>query len=180
MHVRHCRKPETAFNSETVAVKACRSGQNPLDIARAFGEIVREPLKRALEHSRLYDPFTYSRDYLGRSVLEGVFASFDQDQPIVAVKSFSLDPQGVLQESLTHIPNTDSNMTFSGEYEAALAYKNSLISPAANNSELVKRLIEVEIAAKREAVGPPVSILKITRAGRQWTGPGACPLLPSP
>jgi hypothetical protein len=65
-------------------------------------------------------------------------------------------------------------MTFSGEYKATLAYKNSMSSPAANNSELVKRLIEVAIAAKPTRVGPPLSLLEITHVHRQWIKSGAC------
>jgi hypothetical protein len=41
-------------------------------------------------------------------------------------------------------------------------------------SRIAKDLIHIEINAKPDIVGPPVSILTIGNRGMQWIDPGVC------
>jgi hypothetical protein len=116
----------------------------------------------------------YKRDYKGKTVLEVIFAGFDQGRPRVAAKSFFLDQNEKLVEHLTSLPDQAGNsVIMSGEVTAAQAeFPN--IPRNASNELRVKRMIQKQIEATPQKVGPPVTVLTIARIGNSWVEPGFC------
>jgi hypothetical protein len=170
-------KPETGFDSSLFANQACKAKLSPTKAAIFFGNNVREPLLHSLEYSRLNDPIVYKRDYQGKVALEVLFAGFEAAGPVVVSKSFSLDSNGILHESVAAVPDQKgNNIALSGQQEAALSFlktqSNHLIT---DYPKLVRSLIEIEIKDKPNKVGGPVDVLVIKRMGHRWVAPyGTC------
>jgi hypothetical protein len=170
-------KPETAFDSSKFADHACESGNSIQDAAAAFGNSVRTDLRHAIRYSRLHDPVLYKRNYRGKAVLEGLFAGFDHDKPIVAIKSFTLDEHDRIHEKLTELPDSEgNNIALDGEQNAANAFLKSHHDwRTVEYPALVRTLIETEISDKPEKVGGPIDVLVIEKNGHHWIAPyGTC------
>lgn len=117
-------RSETGFDSASFAGHACELTGSLTAIATAFGDSVREPLRRAMAYSRLNDPIVYKRDYRGKSPLEVVFAGFQEGKPSAAIKSFALSRTDKLTDGPPiQIPDSAGNdIAFGGEQEAAKLY----------------------------------------------------------
>ena len=136
--------------------------------------------------SRLFDelpqlkkraPETYKKKLEGGQIfLRIIVAGFERGRPLIFVRKFraiQLSPQqigvGVSPDDCLDDCHADIVTRFLGETEAidglpeetAGFWQRGLV-------EGVRQLIETEIAARSEYVGPPIDILRIDKNGAQW------------
>src|SRR5579862_4418828 len=167
----------TGFDPKSFANRACKSNVPLEKIANSFGDSVREPLRQALQDFHHNDPSAYDRDYRGKVVLEVIFAGFREGKPLAAIKTFSLDPSGqLLDRPSTQIPDSDGNrMLVSGAQSAVkIFFSKTPQWKDLDHPKLIDLLILSEIVAEPTIVGPPVSILEITKTAHKWIKPGKC------
>ena len=169
----------TGFNlpdisSAALKLKPTASAAEKADILTGF---LTSRLSVELLHVKNHDPETYVRKVAGGQMfLRIVIAGFEKGYPLLFVRSFrgleiSAQKIGVTvvsEDCLGGCP--DGVVTrFLGETEAIEGLAEE--SPdfwKAGLSDGVRKLIETEIAARSEYVGPPIDILRIDRSGAQW------------
>ena len=130
-----------------------------------------------LPYLKTHDPETYARKIAGGQMfLRIVVAGFEKGQPLGFVRNFraveiSAQQIGVTITSDDCLEDCSRGIVtrFLGETEAI----EGLAEESTNFwrqglSEGVRKLIETEIAARSEYVGPPIDILRIGRNGAQW------------
>jgi hypothetical protein len=64
-----------------------------------------------------------------------------------------------------------------GQEDAIRSEINSLSRPGglpANDAETARHLVEMEITARPDKVGPPISIVQINNSGARWINKGVC------
>jgi hypothetical protein len=134
----------------------------------------------------LNDPRAYKLYLTGVPVLDLAFASFEGETPIAIAISFRVDDRGVPVKPVEAVfrgqtklllGNTSRMVPASDTHRLPLWFAKFLKDPV----DVIESLIQLEIdAAKqdgRKDVGPPISIVKITKSGGGWEPghKGACP-----
>jgi hypothetical protein len=124
----------------------------------------------------------------GQTFLRVVIAGFDRGRPVVFVRQFrtTFFARGI---GVTVIPD-DCLADCKGEVVTRFLGETDAIDGLPEESEGfwkdglaagVQRLIETEIQARSEYVGPPIDLLRITSRGANWIQKkAACPELKSP
>jgi len=117
--------------------------------------------------------------------LEVVFAAFEEDVPHIYVTEFYAEPDGITGAFAIRVKRSESpSTTFPnstifalGRHKVAEATIHSTPTMWATLglAGAVRHLIELEIAAGPEEVGPPIAIVKITKKGPHWISQGQCP-----
>jgi hypothetical protein len=154
-------------------------GDGPFDKKVAeFERLVSEPLSKAVNVIRTTNPQGYSRDFLGKSLLQAVFAGFDGDTPRMKYLRFDIDEsQTPVRAAVTQRVEFPSRGEVSpvwplGRNAAILDYlkrnagfyESALSNPRAE----VHKLIELQINAEPDWVGYPITIVRITKGGPVW------------
>jgi hypothetical protein len=134
------------------------------------------------------DPDTYRVKVEGRVFLKILVAAFEGGRPLLFVRHFRAAPSRADIVGVTVIPDdcladcgggagATHVMRFLGESEAIEGLAEE--TPGfwdEGVAEGVRRLVETEIAARAEYVGPPVDILRLDRSGARWVQKKpACP-----
>jgi len=119
----------------------------------------------------------YERNYLGKSILDVTFASMSSPNPEVIVETFFVDGVGVLHDQRTPLGN--HLLLVSGMTSAIKSYtqQNGGWYKQLGPDVAIKKFMDLEIASKENAAGPPASILKMDVGGVRWVEPGACPAI---
>jgi hypothetical protein len=147
-------------------------------------------LPAIVERSKAADPTNYARWLSGSPVILIAFASFEKNVPRVVAVSFPLDSRGAILKPVRNTlggPGVVVDTGFFGYNERmkAAASSRSLDSwrprfekhPVAFIQGLVQLEIDQARREHRRDVGPPITILKITRTGGAFVAghQGACP-----
>lgn len=170
---------KTGFNVpeiSTTALNSRPSGPMTEKISILTGFLVSELLVE-LSHLKTHEPDTYFRKIEGGQLfLRLIVAGFEKGKPLVFVRSFRALQYNPGQIGVTVIPddcldNCEGAVVtrFLGESDAIDGLPEE--TPGfwkAGLSEGVRRLIETEIAARSEYVGPPIDIVRISKSGAQW------------
>jgi len=170
---------KTGFNVPEISTTALNfrpSGPVSEKISILTGFLVSE-LMVELSHLKTHEPDTYFRKIEGGQLfLRIIVAGFENERPLVFVRSFRALQYNPGQIGVAVIPddcleNCQGAVVtrFLGESDAIDALPEE--TPdfwKAGLSDGVRRLIETEIAARNEYVGPPIDIVRITKSGVQW------------
>ena len=141
-----------------------------------MGFLVSELLSE-LSHLKTHEPQTYFKKIEGGQLfLRIIVAGFEKGRPLVFVRSFRALQYNPGQIGVAVIPDdclADCKATvatrFLGESDAIEGLPEETFDFwKAGLSEGVRRLIEIEIAARSEYVGPPIDIVRINPNGAQW------------
>jgi hypothetical protein len=170
---------KTGFNVEEISGAALNfntSGPLAEKISILTGFLVSELLVE-LAHLKTNEPETYFRKIEGGQLfLRLIVAGFEKGRPLVFVRSFRALHYNPGQIGVSVIPDDCLNncegavvTRFLGESDAIDGlpeetpdfWKDGL-------SAGVRRLIETEIAARSEYVGPPIDIVRINKSGAHW------------
>ena len=170
---------KTGFNVPEISTTALNfrpSGSMSEKISILTGFLVSELLVE-LSHLKAQEPDTYFKKIGGGQLfLRLIIAGFEKGKPLVFVRSFRALQYNPGQIGVSVIPDDclddckDTVVTrFLGESDAIDGLPEE--TPdfwKAGLSDGVRRLIETEIAARSEYVGPPIDIVRITKSGVQW------------
>lgn len=130
-----------------------------------------------LSHLKTHEPETYFKKIEGGQLfLRIIVAGFEKGQPLVFVRSFRALQYNPGQIGVAVIPDdclADCKDRVATRFLGESAAIDGLPEETpdfwkAGLSEGVRRLIEVEIAARGEYVGPPIDIVRITPNGAHW------------
>jgi len=160
----------------TTALNFRPSGPVSEKISILTGFLVTE-LMAELSHLKTHEPETYFRKIEGGQLfLRLIVAGFEKERPLVFVRSFRALQYNPGQIGVSVIPDDCLEKCegavvtrFLGESDAIDGLPEE--TPdfwKAGLSNGVRRLIETEIAARSEYVGPPIDIVRITKSGFQW------------
>ena len=142
--------------------------------SKEFENRAREPLRRSLEYGRRHEPETFSKRFLGKKVLQVVFAEVDKGKPSLIVLTFRVTETGELTVDKPKVVGQGQAYIF-GENDAIARYQTSEPNWAqADPATIVRTFLGLEIADKPSLVGAPISILNISPVGVRWVAAGAC------
>ena len=166
------------FDAERYANHACNAKATFAEIIQSFAAEAEPTLANVLLYKKLYEPKIYEI-YLGRrnSPFAVAFAGFEKGKPIAVTVEFMLDEKGTLSKTFRSAP-VDGNLFTLGVGDAAFQFVSDIIGKPTTIFEdrpaLILKLIEIEIAADPDDVGPPISILEIREQSHRWLEDGLC------
>jgi len=184
------RDKATGFNVPEIAVRALQlkpdaSAREKVNILTGF---LTSELFVELQRVRTNSPDEFHTKLEGQTFLRIVIAGFEAGRPLVFVRQFrtSFIARGI---GVTVIPDDclsgcegEVVTRFLGETDAIDGLPED--TPGFWKSGLadgVRRLIEMEIAARSEYVGPPIDLLQINAQGAKWIQKKAgCPDVKAP
>jgi hypothetical protein len=143
----------------------------------SFRSVASKYLLADVESVKKSNPSFYEQAYRGKRILDVTFASMNADMPEAVVQTFFVDGTGTLHDLRS--PLGDHRVLATGMTNAIKSYtdQNSDWYSQLGPDVAIKKLMELEIASNKDAVGPPVSILKMDAGGARWVEPGACPAI---
>jgi hypothetical protein len=124
-----------------------------------------------------HDPDTYLEKVEGGQIfLKILIAGFDGERPLLFVRQFRAVPLNRQKIGVSVLPD-DCLEDCTGEINVRSLGETAAIEGLPEETpgfwtkgvvEGVRRLIETEIAARGEYVGPPVDILRLDKTGARW------------
>jgi len=164
--------PEIA--NKALASKASASTSDKVSMLMGF---LISGLLTELSHLKTHEPQTYFKKIEGGQLfLRIVIAGFENGRPLLFVRSFRALQYNPGQIGVAVIPDDCLDdckgavaTRFLGESDAIEGLPEE--TPdfwKAGLSDGVRRLVETEIAARSEYVGPPIDIVRISANGAQW------------
>ena len=169
----------TGFNAPELATKALTfkaSAPVAEKMTMLMGSLVSELLKE-LAYLKTNEPQVYFKKIEGGQLfLRIIVAGFEKDKPLVFVRSFRALQYNPGQIGVAVIPD-DCLADCKGEIVTRFLGESEAIEGLPEETPDfwkrgmaygVRRLIETEIAARSEYVGPPIDMVRITRNGGQW------------
>ena len=170
---------QTGFNAPEIINKSLtRSVSAPVGekISLLMGFMVSELLTE-VSHLKTRDPQTYFKKIEGGQLfLRVIVACFEKGRPLIFVRSFRALQYNPGQIGIAVIPD-DCLSDCQGEVVTRFLGESDAIEGLAEETadfwkagltDGVRRLVETEIAARSEYVGPPIDIVRITDKGAQW------------
>lgn len=170
---------KTGFNVPEISTRALNfrpSGPMTEKTSILTGFLVSELLVE-LSHLKTQEPDTYFRKIEGGQLfLRLIVAGFEKGRPLIFVRSFRALQYNPGQIGVAVIPD-DCLENCQGTVVARYLGESDAIEGLpeetpdfwkAGLSAGVRRLIETEIAARSEYVGPPIDIVRINQNGAQW------------
>ena len=170
---------QTGFSVPEIANKALASkasASTSYKVSMLMGFLV-SGLLTELSHLKTHEPQTYFKKIEGGQLfLRIVIAGFENGRPLLFVRSFRALQYNPGQIGVAVIPDDCLDdckgavaTRFLGESDAIEGLPDE--TPdfwKAGLSDGVRRLVETEIAARSEYVGPPIDIVRINANGAQW------------
>lgn len=130
-----------------------------------------------LSHLKTHEPQTYFKKIEGGQLfLRILVAGFENGRPLLFVRSFRALQYNPGQIGVAVIPD-DCLEDCKGSIATRFLGESDAIEGLAEEtpdfwkaglSDGVRRLVETEIAARSEYVGPPIDIVRISATGAQW------------
>jgi len=173
------------FSVDQIAASSMSTGE-PLNIRVTNFEIAIVPELTAIlnDLKNSNSPDWFHHKFEDQSALEIVFCAFENGIPRLYQRDFVVksDPASGIIE--IHIDRTDapsakfpeSMLAILGRHEAVareISYNPSL-GQQFGLAGVIRHLIETEIAAAPEEVGPPIALIEITSDGPHWISRGQC------
>jgi hypothetical protein len=165
------------LDTEQVVRTALATPGPLLSQVESFRTATSKYLLAEVESVKKSNPSLYERGYRGKRILDVTFASTNGDMPEAVVQTFFVDGAGALHDLRS--PLGDHRVLATGMTSAIKSYtdQNSEWYSQLGPDLAIKKLMELEIASNKDAVGPPVSILKMDAGGAKWVEQGACPAI---
>jgi hypothetical protein len=178
--------PKVHFALSDVAASAMSANAPVSDRVAKFEDAIQSGLIPIMNRVRVSVPFFFA-DRLNKAWIQIAFASVEDGVPTLRVRSFvtraSPDRGAYLDIDRTDLPNPafpETVFATLGHDEvvnaklAAIAGDRQQWLKAKGEDHAVAELIGDEIAALPQDVGPPISVVDITRDGVNWISRGAC------
>jgi hypothetical protein len=178
------------FDLWNLAAEAVRQSKTMIGIYDLIERSVLIRLPSIVEGARKADPVGYARWLTGVPVTSIAFASFENGIPQVVSVNFRIDSRGTILKPERQTMGgtkaadledlffgTNKQMIAATDPNAALTWGRKFL---ANPVDFIRGLIqlEIDVAARDHTgiVGPPITILSITRAGGHFEAgfTGAC------
>ena len=169
----------TGFNVQAVAVQALRLEANAT-AAEKVGILTGALVSKLFDELPIvqrYEPDTYEIKFAGgRVFLRLIVATFERGRPLIFVRDFRAVQAGPDRIGITVLPD-DCLANCQGEVVTRFLGETAAIeglpeeTPGFWQQGLiagVRSLIETQIAARSEYVGPPIDILRISPKGAEW------------
>jgi hypothetical protein len=143
----------------------------------SFANVARKSLLADIESQKKSNPATFQQAYVGKRILDVTFASIEGPKPEAVVETFFVDGAGVLHDLPS--PLAGHRLLVTGMSSAIKSYtdRNSGWYEQQGPEVAIKNFMELEIAMEKNAVGPPISILKLDGGVARWIEAGACPAI---
>jgi hypothetical protein len=167
----------TAFHLRQLAAAACRYRGDLRAKADAFLRFSRIPYERAVRHIRATDPSDFRRT-LENKATEVIFAGIQDGYIALIVRGLVVNSAGRIsvERSESTAPTYARVGYFLGLNGHIRAHVTSHPDWAKEDyAKLARRLVEMEVEAHPDLVGPPISELQIDKDGHvHWLDKGAC------
>lgn len=132
-----------------------------------------EPLKRSIEWGIANAPSEYQKQYEGKKVLELVFITAINGSPRLAVLYWRAEDRRLHRDGPTYQGSMQCIVV--GNNSAVKAYQEDNPNWAnASAKTLVRKFLEIEATSHPDSVGPPFSIIKLSKSGVEWADSGTC------
>lgn len=161
----------TAFDLRTFVERAARGAGSLASKMSALDEQVVRPLTLMAERLRRDDP-EFTTRYLKRYFVQVAFVGIENGQPVITQRRYmpKLDVKGELDMSVFGCPSNECSAVFDmfmlGETTAMRGHKNA--RKGSDVQAVIHELINLQIQATPERVGPPINILRIAKDGARW------------
>jgi|SRR5579864_2443502 len=171
---------EKQFDVWAEAIIAVGRGQNTMDAARALEKTIYADLPYIVNYSRSATPKDYAEWITGSSVIEFVFAGFDDGTSPIAINvRFRVDTKGVLVSPQWKVMRVEAdkvdgvaigrNLAINAFLSGHPTWGDDFIS---NQTGFVRDLISREIQSAAEDhrvdVGAPISVFRMTKKYAGW------------
>jgi hypothetical protein len=176
--------PSRGFFVDDIAAAAMSEAGTLSDRISSFELAVSTPLTKIVNDLKRGDPVWFRDNQEDKTALEIVFAAFDNGISTIHLRYFtaiSNQSDGTVSLKITKwdCPSDDCpafGYTALGFHEVADAElsRMKIDQGSPDLPRTVYHLIQMEIAAVPEHVGPPIAIVEITKDGPRWVSEGQC------
>jgi hypothetical protein len=174
--------PAQGFTVASFAAEALNSNSDLASRVTHFEMLLVHPLERLLMALKATDPRRFQRELEGQSAVDTLFVGFEDGYPAFLLRSFIVR-DGASHSITVRIRREDCARDCSEVAYVALGQHEAIDKALAENpeywkigfAEAIRKLINLEISAEPNFVGPPISILTIDKSGPRWIEQGACP-----
>jgi hypothetical protein len=176
-------KPDPYFHLQDLGDAACQLQGTLKDKADGFIEIANDPVTSIAQYLQQNEPKFYSDTFSKNSgeFAFVVFAGAENGKPVAYARGFKVTSDGSVNAISNDITGTGASGFFAGVTDHIAAYLK--MNPNWTHMDtvaLARKLVELEIAAHPDSVGPPISILTADRKGKlKWINQGICEALPA-
>jgi len=174
--------PTENFNVDDTAKQAMSTNATFDDRIAEFESDVVVPLADALNHIKLDNPDWYIKHHEGTATLETIFSTIENGTVRLYATNFIIKIDHVLGTISVDISGNNCpsascagvHIFDLGEHEAIdREFSNDLLTKLGTN-RTVQYLIETEIAAHPDDVGPPIAMIELDKGGMRWISKGDC------
>jgi hypothetical protein len=176
-------KPDPYFHLQDLGDAACQVQGTLKDKADGFLEIAKDPVTSIAQYLHDNEPKFYSDTFSrnGGEFAFVVFAGAENGKPVAYARGFKIAGDGSVNAISNDITGSGASGFFAGVTDHIAAFlKANPNWTHLDTVALARKLVDLEIAAHPDSVGPPVSILTADRKGKQkWINQGVCAALPN-
>jgi hypothetical protein len=176
-------KEYPVFHLRELAEQACGLPGDLRHRADGFLDIAKDPLMTVAQYLQQNEPQFYGELTVsnGGELIMVVFAGQEAGNAAVFARGYKLDVNGITPVSLDVTEDNNGAGFFGGANEQIATYIKA--HPNWQHMDPVKaahNFVQMQIKARPEWVGPPVSVLTINHLDQQkWVDPGVCTVTPA-
>jgi hypothetical protein len=175
---------KAGFYALPLAISAIKGATNAADAAARFGKTAAPKFRDMMIFERGHTPRDFKELMKDPQPVKVAFVAFEQGVAAYTISTVTPTAKGNDIAVTSHesscpgdaCPDGGGRVIVLGEDQAAIAALSdkNFFHAFSNPASVVKRLVEIEIEAKPDKVGPPISILTIDASGAHWNEKGAC------
>jgi hypothetical protein len=163
----------TNYRADTLAHQAFAAAGTLEERLRHFAELVHGPLVRTLAQVKKDSPDQYASLLQGRPALQAIFGLVEQGPPSLGVVGFNLAPDGSLVPQTQVIAQGDDGrgpriITAGQQGQIRQYLRDHRDWYQGPHADLVRTLIELEIAHSTGHVGGPVDLIQLKPNTAEW------------
>jgi len=176
-------KEYPVFHLQELAEQACGLPGDLRHKADAFLEIAKDPVMTVAQYLQQREPEFYAEltNSNGGEFIIVVFAGTDAGDASIFARGYKLDGNGGITPVSLDVTESNNGAGFFGGANAQIAsyIKTHPGWEQMDKISAARKFVQMEIKARPEWVGPPVSVLTINRLDQQkWINPGVCEVPP--
>jgi hypothetical protein len=172
-------KEDPEFHLQELAEQACNQTGELRDKADAFLDIAKDPVMAVAQYLQQNEPDFYGEltNSNGGELIMVVFAGPQTGSPSIFARGYKLEAgAGLVPVSMDVTDDNNGAGFFGGANQQIAAYLKT--HPNWQQMDTVKaarQFVQMEISARPDWVGPPVSVVTINRKDQQkWVNAGVC------
>lgn len=172
-------KEYPVFHLQELAEEACGLPGDLRHKADSFLEIAKDPVMTVAQYLQQREPQFYAQltNSNGGEFVIVVFAGTQAGDASIFARGYKLDGNGGIAPVSLDVTEGNNGVGFFGGANAQIAsyIKTHPGWDLMDKVSAARKFVQMEIAARPEWVGPPVSVLTINRLDQQkWINPGVC------